>query len=254
MDTDNMRIEVCLFGGPCLSTKSHCVSAFPTRKTAEFVGYLAYHAGTRLMRQDMAEVLWPNADPESSRNRLKQALAASKRLLEPLEIDLGRPVIGSTRGQAWIEPDSADVDTALFDKLRIAALQTTDAMVQRELLGRAERLYRGSFMAGCDGEWVWLERTRLEEDLLQVLCAQARLCRLTGDLVGARDYALRGVRIDPLAEQSRRELLAVLTAMGAHSAAYRNYREFERLLRDQMGVEPEGETRDIVERRLVPTG
>src|SRR5437870_4148646 len=58
------------------------VSRFETRKTAALLVCLALERRP-LSRDEMAEKLWPGEDAESIRKRLRQGLAALRKVLEP---------------------------------------------------------------------------------------------------------------------------------------------------------------------------
>src|SRR6185436_3640083 len=78
-----MATRISLLGGLRVSRHGVVVSRFPTRKTAALLAYLAYHPQRLHPRESLAELLWPEEDPEATRVRLRTALVALRHLLEP---------------------------------------------------------------------------------------------------------------------------------------------------------------------------
>src|SRR5262245_9921321 len=75
------RIE--LLGGLRAAREDQSVTHFPTQKTALLLARLAYFPSRPHPREELIELLWPEADPHAARQRLSQALSALRRLLEP---------------------------------------------------------------------------------------------------------------------------------------------------------------------------
>src|SRR5438132_9382383 len=70
-----------------------------------------------------------------------------------------------------------------------------------------------------------------------------------GDWEQAIEYARRAVAADPLRETTHQELIRMLAEGGQSSAALGQYRELERLLREELGEEPSPDTRVLVDQR-----
>jgi hypothetical protein len=95
---------------------------------------------------------------------------------------------------------------ALVQRARTAAVRE-----ERDLLGRALRLVRGPFLAGRPAQrYVWLPRTRLEQQVTDVVVDTAhRLFEITvrDDPGGAAQAARAGLRLAPVAQLLWRDLL-----------------------------------------------
>src|SRR5207247_1658627 len=75
------RIE--LLGGLRAISETTVASHFETRKAASLLAYLACRRGRAVPRETLAEMLWPDEDVDATRDRLRQALAAIRRAIEP---------------------------------------------------------------------------------------------------------------------------------------------------------------------------
>jgi len=64
-----------LLGGFCLNIDDLPVEKLPVGRSSSLLKYLLYHHQRRLPREALMEVLWPDADPEVSRNRLNVTMS-----------------------------------------------------------------------------------------------------------------------------------------------------------------------------------
>src|SRR5438552_670757 len=76
-------VTVELLGGLKATRPDHVQIEFPTRKAATLFAYLAFHLGRDAIREDIAGMLWPEADPAGARNSLSVALSAIRKQLGP---------------------------------------------------------------------------------------------------------------------------------------------------------------------------
>ena len=113
MTTPAWRIE--LLGwlraarGPLVHTK------FSTQKTASLLGYLALHPGATFTREDLVEMLWPEAPAGTGRHNLRTALYALRRALEPPDVDAGS-VLSADRDSVRLAADAFTTDVADFKR------------------------------------------------------------------------------------------------------------------------------------------
>src|SRR5207253_239403 len=92
-------------------------------------------------REELVELLWPGAPIDAGRNRLRQALATLRRLLEPPGGD-GAPVIVADRAGMRLNAGAVNCDAVDFER----------AFRERRHAD-ARALYRGELMPGHYAEW-----------------------------------------------------------------------------------------------------
>jgi DNA-binding SARP family transcriptional activator len=95
-------------------------------------------------------------------------------------------------------------------------------------------------------EWILVERERLRQLCLhglEAMCQRLLALRRYGEAIQA---GLSAVRVEPLRESAHRVLIAVHLAEGNHCEAVRQYRWYERLLRDELGIEPSSQMTGLV--------
>jgi DNA-binding SARP family transcriptional activator len=118
------------------------------------------------------------------------------------------------------------------------------------MLSEAVKLYRNHFLTGFTlkdapdfNEWASTESDKLRDQLASALAILIdNLCAL-GQAGTAIHYAQRLVALDPLNEASHRLLMGIYLQAGQHSAAIRQYELCRNILRKELGVDPQPETR-----------
>ncbi|MES2461235.1 MAG: BTAD domain-containing putative transcriptional regulator, partial [Armatimonadota bacterium] len=233
--------DIQLFGGLRVSARnrSEIITRFRSQRYAALLSYLALYPNRQHSREELADMLWPEADPTAARTNLRTALASLRRQLEG-HAATGVEVIQAVgRTHLQIVPEVICTDVQQFEKALLRARQpdiTPDAM--EAALREAIRHYRGPLLPGSYEPWALAERDRYAEAyqsaLLNLLDSQER----QGDLRGACETALLAVAADPLREEARALIIRQYRRIGDEAAAQRQFEEIERLLKEQFDVLP----------------
>jgi predicted ATPase/DNA-binding SARP family transcriptional activator len=226
-----------LLGGLRLLQGGRVMTRFRTQKTAALLAYLAYYSERSHPREMLIELLWPEVDPKAGRDSLNMALSSLRRQLEPPGVPAGA-VLRGDRFFVQMDPNSITTDVAMFE----AALQKAEAAdsigERTRHLADAIALYRSQLLPGYYEEWILPEQERLAALFFRAAHRLTMLLQEAGESDRALDYARRAVRIDPLREEAREDLMRLLAAMGQPAAALHQYRELALLLKEQLGVSP----------------
>lgn len=186
----------------------------------------------RHSRDTLIALLWPESDPASGRQGLRNALY---RLRTALGDDAIRTV-----GEGFVEtaPGMTDSDVFAFERA-----------VAESRWAEAREAYQGEFLRGFhvsdapDFErWIDDERARLTALAIDATSAEAAERRQAGDLPGAIRAASFACGIRPDDERTFRQYLQLLRDAGDLAAARRAYDEFARRLRIELDAEPAPET------------
>jgi DNA-binding SARP family transcriptional activator len=238
--------QLQLFGTLAVRQGDRNLGHIRAQKPAELLAYLALHPDVVHPREELIERLWPEAEPEAGRNRLRQTLST---LRDALEIPEGLPRDPLQTGRTGIQLDSAffRVDVGAFRAAIKGAQAAESAAEQADWLRQAVGLYRDELLRGWYQEWALAERERLAASYLAALRQLARLCGEAGDLEQAMEYGRRAVEADPLNEEAHCDLMHWYAASGQPSAAEKQYRELERALKAELGAEPSEATRQLRE-------
>jgi DNA-binding SARP family transcriptional activator len=234
---------------------------FPTRKTLALLVRLAAEPAVH-SREQLIGLLWPEADQAHGRTSLRATLSLLRRALGDGR-DAGHVV--ASQGGLALRPE-ADVQLDLWLVQEAARLaRTAPAAPAVGLVGALEAAasaYRGDFAAGLDlpdapefEDWLTVSREAWRGSIATVLDRLSEIRADAGDVDRGLELARRWVAVERFADPARRRVIELKLAAGDRPGALAEYEGFAKLLREELGAEPEPETRALTERtrRRPPT-
>jgi len=213
--------------------------AIASKKGQALIAYLALTAGQRHSRDKLAMLLWSDRPDDRARHSLRQCVLTL------------RKVLGSEAESALLADDeglSLDAEDVEVDAL---AFEQAVAAGSREALEGAMALYGGDLLEDLNARseefevWLRAERARFRNLAVEALAALAEQQAGAGEAEAAIAACQRLLQLDPLHEPAHRLLMRLLAAQGRRAAALRQYQVCEETLRDELGAEPEAETRRL---------
>ncbi len=147
------------------------ISRFATSRVAALLARLALMPHRAHSREELAGLLWPDADTESGRLNLRVALLALRRQLEPPGCVPGS-ILVTDRTSIRLHSQICTSDAAEFEAALREASRATNPARKREKLDQALLLCEGELLPGFYDEWILEERERF-----QALCEDAKTQR-----------------------------------------------------------------------------
>jgi adenylate cyclase len=224
-----------LFGGACiLGPVGPIGGAVAQRRRLALLALLAASPGQRMGREKLAAYLWPDADSEHARASVVDAVYALRK-------GLGREALVSRGDELWLGPARVESDVEAFASALAAG--------EHE---KAVDLYSGPFLDGFyvpdaplfEG-WVEAERQRLGAEYARTLERLAALRAAAGDTLAAAGAWKRLAAHDPYCSRVALGAMRALAAAGDRAAAIRCAHLHRRLLREELGAEPDPEILDL---------
>ena len=180
-------------------------------------------------RDRLLLLLWPEADTESARNNLKQALFAIRR-------ELGADVLTGESQEVRLNPGLWECDRWTFE-----------AALADGAFDKAVAAYGGPFLdgfhIGADAEeferWTEAERAGLAMAHREALEALATRADTTPDWPAACRWWRRLAALDPLDSRFALGLIKALALSGNSAGALQHARHHEELVRREAGIEPD---------------
>lgn len=149
-----------LLGSVRAHRDSRQLSDLVGKKPGALLALLALSPGSTRAREEVIDLIWPEVDFDSARDRFKQTLAALRKQLEPDGVAAGSVLIAD-RSQVGIAAGHKS-DVAEFQQnLRHAAI-ATEPLQRAQYLRSALALYRGEFAPGFYLDFLLTERERLK--------------------------------------------------------------------------------------------
>ncbi|GAB4533400.1 MAG: hypothetical protein Kow0063_15290 [Anaerolineae bacterium] len=246
------QLSLFLLGPPRLELDGKPLD-ISRRKAVALLAYLAV-TGRGHARDVLATLLWPEHDQSRARAALRRTLSTLNRALGGRWLEADRETVELNRNAGfWLDVDAFHKKLAQADNHGHPETEFC-ADCLSALTGAAE-LYLDDFMAGFTlrdspefDDWQFFQADHLRRELARVLeglvcahCAQ-------GNYRAALDYARRWLRLDPLHEETHRQLMRLYAWAGQRPAALRQYQECARILKDELGISPSEETSALFER------
>ncbi|NVK73913.1 MAG: AAA family ATPase [Oceanospirillaceae bacterium] len=234
-------LNLSLLGGFVARVDDKAILDSGYAKLRGLLALLAMSADTPLSREFLAEMLWPNMDSKIGRQNLRLALFNLKS-----SMDEAGYLLSSQRDFVTLSSQGL-----LFDVTEFVA----DAPVSILQMERQSDLYRGEFMSGfylpdCHelDNWLLLQRETMQRRALSLLERLSDHYERTGHLQNAMQYALRSLELDSWNEHAHRRVMRLYALSGSSGAALAQFEMCCKLLKNEMGVLPSEETRQLAER------
>jgi len=224
--------SIWLFGALRVADHARPLSASGSRATSLFA-YLVLHPHTLHPREQLAELLLPDAPIERVRRNFSDALYRLRQTLGP----------------DWlvVEPDRVGLyvdDTLWVDVWEFERLAARGDPVSLEA---AAALYMGELLPEIYDDWILLPRLALQEKYLALLETLAAAQEAQNDLARALSYARQTITADPLRELGHQTYLRLLGRLNRRTQALAHYDYVRQLFQTELGVEPLAETQQLVE-------
>ncbi len=190
--------------------------------------------------EDIADILWPEADGDSAYHSLQVTLHRLRSLIgypEAIQVRHGHLTLDSR--YCW-------VDTWAFERLlEEADTRWGEGLPEKgiQLTEKAIGLYQGPFL-GKDAEQFWNMSIseRLRNKFLRSIGKLGDHWSQAGKWEKARDCYQKGLEVDDLAEGFCQGLMTCYQRLDQRAEALSLYRRFEKRLKAVLGVEPSEKT------------
>jgi DNA-binding SARP family transcriptional activator len=183
-------------------------------RDAALLAWLAIEGPTARTR--LAQLLWPDSEPEAARNTLRQRLFQLRRQF----------------GDALL---TGHATLALADGV------THDLLDADDVLADAAHDIGGEF-----GTWLVQQRERRRGLVRQSLIARCETAEQARDYAAALLHARELLALEPLSEEAHRRLMRLLYLDGDRAAALLAFDRCEQVLKDEVGATPSAETLDLL--------
>lgn len=229
-----------LLGDFRLRAESGALVTISAKKSQAMLAFLGVKPAQLVSRDKIATLLWSSTAPEQARQSLRQTLSTLRKELAQVS---DRKILVEEGDFLSLDPSLVHVDVVEFEHL---VAQGTP-----ESLDPATRLYAGDFLDGfmIDEErfdqWVIAERDRLHRVALRAHAQLAEQLVRVDAIDEAIAVAQRSLRIDPLQESMHRTLMRLYMKSGDLLNAIQQYDNCAKILRRELDVEPDAETRAL---------
>ncbi|MBS1722923.1 MAG: hypothetical protein JSS66_08225 [Armatimonadetes bacterium] len=234
--------RVCLFGPLRIEGEGATIDRFETKRSAQIIARLALARNSKMLRADLADLLWPEDFYDATRVRLRQELSRLRRAL-------GRAadILVADQDTVSLDRSAVEVDVSEFDaEVRGSAL-APDEDTRAEKLVRAAQTSEETLLPGWDELWVAAERERLTAARLTVLTELAEAQNSRGDHAQALTTSNKALAIDRCNERAHMAAMTAHGGLGSMTDALGQFQQMKRLLREEQGREPTAVAEQLAE-------
>ena len=209
---------------------------FASKKAAGLLAFLACTAPEEQRRETLTDLLWGSHFEAQARQNLRQALYVLRRVLG----------------------DGSIVNNAHFVSLKTGILECDvsrfEALVRdggRDALAAALEIYKGHLLIDFDftqdawRDWLKRERQRIQILALDATVRLGGLELTAGNAEAAVRVAERAIAENDVREDAHRLLMRALAGSGRRPDALRHYEHLVALLKHELDVEPDVETKAL---------
>lgn len=231
---DRMHLKV--LGNFEVSSQNRILT--PTSKKAQaLLAYLAIERNTPQNRDHLADLLWGNLGDERARHNLRQALSSIRQSCGPVIVTDGDLV-----ALDWQDCAS---DIAEF----LSGANSNDQFK----LAACLKLYEGDLLENIQvrspafEDWLRDTRMQIRTYACSAIGQLADLLVRQGSLEAAEDAYRKRLQMDALCESAHRGLMSLLARTNRRTDALRQYQLCEDAFHRELGVEPEAETKALLQ-------
>lgn len=234
-----MRFMLRLFGRFQLLSPAGESIVIASRKHQALIAMLALSNGKPVSRSKLAGMLWSERTEEHARNSLRQAFFAIRHAVNGHGVS---PLVFDS-GAGWMRTDAIVTD-----------IQTLAESAKAGSLPPSLDVFEGEFLEGLSFNdetletWLRIERGRHHNLLADCLADLTEGLERAGSTEQAVLAAQCLLRQDPYHEPSHRTILRHHKARGERARAIRHYEGLKALLEANLGVAPDLETQQLIDR------
>lgn len=221
------------------------LTTFQRRKSLALLAYLAIERGQH-QRDLLSSLLWPDYEQSKAFANLRQALWE-------IQKSIGENWLNTEHDRIGLNED-ADIwlDVAQFKSLLDQSHNQQDVPLRVSLLADSTKLYRNHFLTGFSlkdahpfNDWAFAEAEELRLNLSEILIKLSNDYCSLGQAKQAIPFARRLISLDSLNESAHQLLMEVYIQAGQHNAALKQYQSLEQILRKELNLDPQPETREL---------
>ena len=235
--TERRAPSIAVLGGLEVRSADGELAGWSSRKARQLLMILVARRGQSIHREQLVELLWPDDDPDRTRNRLDVAVSTVRRALDPAREFNVDELIESRGGRVRLRDDVVRIDVEEFMAAARHALDSIGEMSTRDLLALANS-YRGEAFAE-EPYADWAEPTRVAVGDVAARLYRVVAERAVGDLddLTAVEAYRRLIELDRYDDDAHLGLLEVLERSGSGRVLQRARRSYQDSV-EALGVRP----------------
>jgi LuxR family transcriptional regulator, maltose regulon positive regulatory protein len=223
-----------------------------------FLMAILSHGYQKVPADLLIEDLWPESPLASGEKNLKITLHRLRKSLEPdLEKGFGSSYIHLQDHLIFLDQAFCHVDFERFLSLIQKGEEAEESGTLKKavsLYTEAEELYRGDFLPEvASAPWADRKREELRDKFIDLLQRLANLYEKQGAVMKAIACCQKGIKDDPLLEESYQKLMTLCMNKGIRNEALKAYEACKKALKVGLNTKPDPTTTALYRKILEET-
>lgn len=212
-----------------------------TQKAKELFAFLIHQNGKSVSRDTIITELWPDYSAEKALANLN----ANTYYLRKAMADAGiENCIQTSRYEIRLMISQIECD--LYDFENIVNKYSTADSESIGSLKKAVSLYHGSYFKDNGYEWAYEKGRQLEQKYLKLLMKMAAFYQNCEYYYDSIEMLKKFLEIDILWEKAHKMVIKNYIYLGEKQAAIQQYNELKELFREELGIEPSKEIKQLI--------
>jgi ATP/maltotriose-dependent transcriptional regulator MalT/DNA-binding SARP family transcriptional activator len=229
-------------------SRPFAADAWTTKRARDILCFIASRPHRRAAKDVIIDTFWGEADFDAIEKNFHPTVSHIRKALNSNQ-PLKQNFLLYRAGDYQLNPEFAyRIDLAEFDELLArgeACRRAGDLDGCVDAFGAAAALYRGEFMTGVYDEWVDEQRAYYREQQLRILEALADIAQKREQWAESLRLAQAILHEDPFREDIHLLAMRAHARSGNRVAVKEQYETLQKLLQQELGVEPAPETRRV---------
>ena len=235
------------------ASKPFAADAWTTRRARDIFCYIATSRFRRVEKDLLIETFWNDVDLNVIEKNFHPTISHIRKALNNRQT-LKQNFLNYRDGAYQLSGEvSYSIDTEEFEH-HIAeaekAKRENDQEAVEHNVEAAYALYRGDFMAGVFDDWVEERRNYYREQHGRIIKSLLKTSFKKKDWANSLKFAGEILQTDSYREDIHFFIMRIYAAQGKRNAAKHQYETLQKLLKDELGVEPAAETRRLYQELL----
>ncbi len=230
------------------AAKPFAPDAWTTRRARDIFCCIATSRHRRVEKDVLIDQFWGDEDFETVEKNFHPTISHIRKALNNRQ-SFKQNFLVFRDGAYQLNPElSYSIDTEQFENAIFEAenaKRDKNTHKFRDCLETAHALYRGEFMTGVYDSWAEERRHFYSEQFSRILSGLAKISFSEKSWSKALQYANEILHEDPFREDVHRLVMKVLAAQGKPAAVKEQFENLQKLLKNELGVEPAPETKKV---------
>lgn len=234
-------------------SKPFAADAWTTRRARDIFCYIATSRFRRVEKELLIETFWGETDLAVVEKNFHPTISHIRKALNSRQT-LKQNFLNYRDGAYQLNAEiSYSIDTEEYEH-HIAEAEKANRDGDQEAVEHnveaAYGLYRGDFMTGVFDDWVEERRNYYREQHGRIAKSLLKTAFKKKDWARSLKFAGEILQADPYREDIHFFIMRIYAAQGKRNAAKHQYETLQKLLKDELGVEPAAETKRLYQELL----